>query len=201
MECVLNSMQSASHLHPYQRSASRIHVYHYARDRVQCKNIRSNLIPSVLSHHPAASSIQSSNTVQQHKETLHQPQVLLQTIRMQFITIVLAFLSAASTSLATPVPEPAADVSMMAAAGTTWTIQNFKRTCAADAKSCNYSFAINTNNGQAATNCAYRVNGNPAARASYNSVACGPFKIGSTWSNQFGAGQEFQTLSVVRNKQ
>ena len=120
---------------------------------------------------------------------------------MQFTTTVLAFLAAASTSLATPVPEPAADVSMMAAAGTTWTIQNFKRTCTADAKSCNYSFAINTNNGSAATACNYKVTGNPAARAPYNSVACGAFKIGSTWSNQFGAGQEFQTLSVVKNKQ
>ncbi|KAI5365302.1 hypothetical protein Slin15195_G048350 [Septoria linicola] len=119
---------------------------------------------------------------------------------MQFSTTVLALLAAATTSLATPVPEPANAVNMMAATPQ-WTIQNFKRTCAQDAKSCQYSFGINTNNGQAVTNCNYNVTGNPAARATYQNVQCGAFRIGSTWSGQFGAGQGFQTLSVVRNKQ
>lgn len=153
-----------------------------------------------------SSSSSASPTTNNNKSNTITPTTLLYPLQqtniiMQFTTTVLAFLAAASTSLATPVPEPAVGVSMMAAAGTTWTIQNFKRTCTSDAKSCNYSFGINTNDGSAATKCSYQVTGNPAARASYNSVACGNFRIGSTWSNQFGAGQEFQTLSVVRNGQ
>ncbi|CZT14809.1 uncharacterized protein RCC_00758 [Ramularia collo-cygni] len=115
---------------------------------------------------------------------------------MQFTTTFLAVLATAGSALAAPAP--AADVSMMAA-GSTWTMQNFKRACASG--TCNYSFAINTNDGSAATACAYKVTGNPASRASYQNVKCGAFTIGSNWSGQFGEGNGFQTLSVVRGKQ
>lgn len=164
------------------------------------KSDRMASLSAVFHHHQHLPIPTTTRAIQSLRPLLY-PLQQTNIIIMQFTTTVLAFLAAASTSLATPVPEPAVGVSMMAAAGTTWTIQNFKRTCTSDAKSCNYSFGINTNDGSAATKCSYQVTGNPAARASYNSVACGNFRIGSTWSNQFGAGQEFQTLSVVRNGQ
>lgn len=81
-----------------------------------------------------------------------------------------------------------------------WTIQSFTRTCDDAANKCAYSFHINTNDGSAPTACAYDVIAPPGSKAetqSYNSVACGAFMIGSTWSGQFGPGQGFQTLSVV----
>lgn len=114
---------------------------------------------------------------------------------MQFTTI-LAALAAASTSLAAPAP--AADKSMMSAGY--WTIQDFKRTCP-KTDSCHYNFDINLNNGKPTTHCAYDVTGHPAARATYQNVRCGDFAVGSTWSGQFGEGQGFQTLSVVKGKQ
>lgn len=114
---------------------------------------------------------------------------------MQYATV-LAILAAASTSLAAPTP--AADVSMMVA-DSSWTMQDFKRTCTDT--TCDYSYSINLNDGSAATACSYSVNGNPASQASYQNVKCGAFTIGSNWSGQFGADQGFQTLSVVKDKQ
>lgn len=114
---------------------------------------------------------------------------------MQFTTTFLAVLATAGSALAAPAP---AEKSMMAA-GSTWTMQNFKRACANG--TCNYSFAINTNDGSAPTSCAYKVTGNPASHAAYQNVKCGAFTIGSTWSGQFGPDAGFQTLSVVRGKQ
>lgn len=114
---------------------------------------------------------------------------------MQFTTTFLAVLATAGSVLAAPAP---AEKSMMAA-GDTWTIQSFKRVCG-DGK-CDYSFAINTNDGQAPTGCAYEVTGNPASQQAYQNVQCGDFTIGSTWSGQFGPDNGFQTLSVVRGKQ
>ncbi|KXT04175.1 hypothetical protein AC578_54 [Pseudocercospora eumusae] len=114
---------------------------------------------------------------------------------MQFTTIV-ALLAAAGSSLAAPAP--VADKSMMAA-GASWTMQDFKRTCGGGV--CTYDYKINTNDGSAATACTYKVNGNPATRASYNNVKCGAFTISSNWSGQFGEGNGFQTLAVVKGKQ
>jgi hypothetical protein len=114
---------------------------------------------------------------------------------MQFSTTFLALLATASSALAAPAP---ADKSMMAA-GSTWTMQNFKRVCGGG--TCSYSYSINTNDGTAATACAYKVTGSPATHASYQNIKCGAFTIGSTWSGQFGADQGFQTLSVVKGKQ
>ncbi|PPJ57332.1 hypothetical protein CBER1_07926 [Cercospora berteroae] len=119
---------------------------------------------------------------------------------MQFTTTVFALLAAASASVATPVPAEAA-TNMMAAATPQWTIENFTRTCNGNDSNCKYSFGINTNNGQKVTGCSYSVNGKPASRATYQNIQCGAFRIGSTWSGQFGAGQGFQTLSVVKDRQ
>jgi hypothetical protein len=113
---------------------------------------------------------------------------------MQFTTAFLAILATAGTSMAAPAP--AADVSMMAT-GSTWTMQSFKRVCSQT--SCTYSYAINANDGSKATACSYKVSGNPAARASYGNVKCGAYTISSSWSGQFGEGNGFQTLAVVKN--
>lgn len=115
---------------------------------------------------------------------------------MQFTTAIIAVLATAGSSLAAPAPEPAADVSMMATAST-WTMQNFERTCGGGV--CTYDYSVF--DGSAATHCNYKVTGNPATRASYQNVKCGAYTIGSTWSGQFGEGQGFQTLSVVKGKQ
>src|SRR3978361_473110 len=118
---------------------------------------------------------------------------------MQPITIFAAILAAAGTSLAAPAA--AVDKSMMVA-GSTWTMQSFKRTCGPLGKQCTYGYSINTNDGSAATPCTYQVNSDhsvtPAAKASYQNIKCGAFTIGSSWSGQFGADKGFQTLSVVK---
>ncbi|KAK4497861.1 hypothetical protein PRZ48_010516 [Zasmidium cellare] len=116
---------------------------------------------------------------------------------MQFTTATIALLAAAGSSLAAPAP--AAAVKSMMADASSWTLQDFTRTCADG--SCTYDYSVNLNDGSAATHCNYQVTGNPAEQAAYQNVACGPFVIGSTWSGQFGAGQGFQTLSVVKDKQ
>lgn len=95
---------------------------------------------------------------------------------MQFTTA-LTILAAAGTSLAAPAP--AAAKSMMAA-GTTWTIENFQRTCNSGDTSCHISFSVNINDGSAATACSYDVNGSPASDAAYNSLRCGPYTVGSS---------------------
>jgi hypothetical protein len=112
---------------------------------------------------------------------------------MQFTTAVLAVLATAGVTLAAPSPN------VQMATGSTWTIQDFKRACANNV--CTYTYGINTNDGSAVTGCAYQVSGNPAERASYNNVHCGNFVISSNWSGQFGEGNGFQTLAVVRGKQ
>lgn len=117
---------------------------------------------------------------------------------MQFTTAFLAILATASSTLAVPTPEANADVSMMASAQT-WTMQSFKRTCGGGV--CTYDYSVNLNDGSAATHCNYQVKGSPATRASYQNVKCGAFTIGSNWSGQFGDGNGFQTLSVVKGQQ
>jgi hypothetical protein len=86
---------------------------------------------------------------------------------------------------------------------TTWTIRSFTRTCYPTANKCAYSFGIDTDDGQPVTSCAYIVAGDastPAARKDYSQVVCGAFFISSGWSGQFGPGNGFQTLSVVRKR-
>ncbi|KAK5165377.1 uncharacterized protein LTR77_008906 [Saxophila tyrrhenica] len=107
----------------------------------------------------------------------------------------------ATTALAAPAPElETRDFNLMVA-GSTWTIQNFKRVCTANAKKCSFTYAIDTNDGKPVTKCSYQATGSPAAHASYSNVKCGAFTVGSTWSNQFGNDKAFTTLSVVKNGQ
>lgn len=87
------------------------------------------------------------------------------------------------------------DLNLMAA-GQTWTIQHFKRVCTT--AKCSIVYSINTNDGSAATKCSYSATDNPASHASYNSVKCGKFTIGSSWSSQFGDDNAYTTLSVVK---
>ncbi|KAI4240237.1 MAG: hypothetical protein L6R40_005266 [Gallowayella cf. fulva] len=115
---------------------------------------------------------------------------------MQLSTV---FLTALAAIPALSAPAPAGELSMMATAAPQWTIQSFVRTCNAENTSCNYAFSIDIQSG-APTPCNYVIVNSPAARASYTNVNCGDFTVSSTWSGQFGAGNGFQTLAVVRDR-
>lgn len=114
---------------------------------------------------------------------------------MQLTAIFTTILAAAASAAPTL---GSRDVSMMAAS-TTWTVQNFKRVCGAG--KCTFTYAINTNDGSAATKCNYQATGSPASHASYSNVKCGAFTISSAWSNQFGNDNAFTTLSMVKGNQ
>lgn len=116
---------------------------------------------------------------------------------MQFTTILLGALAAASTSMAAPVE----GARLMTATASQWTVQAFTRTCDQADKSCHITFGINRNDGSAAQNCDFNVNGAPASRASFNNVACGPYTLSANWSGQFGEGNGFTTLAVTDRKQ
>jgi hypothetical protein len=117
---------------------------------------------------------------------------------MKLASLLSIALVATGTSLAAPEPE---EVSMMAA-GSTWTIHNFKRTCNKKIAPtlCNYSFSVIPHDGTGITKCHYKVSGTPASRAAYGPVKCGPYTISSTWSDVFGVKNGFQTLAVIRKK-
>lgn len=118
-------------------------------------------------------------------------------IKMQFSTVVALLATLTSSALALPAPQPDAS------APPTWTIEGFRRQCATDGGPCSYSFAVNTNDGSAATPCSYSVSGSledPPARKTYQGLVCGAFTVGSIWSGQFGEDAGFQTLSVVKGQ-
>ena len=102
---------------------------------------------------------------------------------------VVAIVALAATTMAAP---------LEARAGPVWTIQKFTRTCKT-AASCDYSFTINQNDKTATTACKYTVKAADAAKASYMET-CGAYKVSSSWSGQFGPGNGFQTLAVVKAK-
>ena len=97
---------------------------------------------------------------------------------MQFLG---AFLFLSSAALAADTPE--------------WTIENFQRPCAADSQTCTFTFAIDTNDGSAATPCTYDVTGSPAAHAHSAIETCGNFTVASGW-NDDGANS-FTTLYIA----
>ena len=112
-----------------------------------------------------------------------------------FSTLLVAILG--STVIAAPITEPALDIS---AAATQWTLQAFTRTCNAADTSCKYSFTINPRD-STLTICSYLIHASKqASHASYSNIKCGKFVISSSWSGQFGPGNGFQTLGVVRNR-
>ena len=114
---------------------------------------------------------------------------------MQFTTVLALLSAVAAPALAAPAADPA--TTNMMASGPQWTMQGFKRTCGGGV--CTYDYSV-LQNGKA-TKCNYQVKGNPATRASYNNVKCGPYTISSNWSGQFGDANGFQTLAVVNGKQ
>ncbi|KAK7703165.1 hypothetical protein SLS57_011049 [Botryosphaeria dothidea] len=118
---------------------------------------------------------------------------------MQFTTLFLGALAAASSVVAAPVDN--LEAKLMTAVASQWTVTDFTRNCNQGDTSCHISFGVNRNDGSAVQKCAYDVNGQPASRASYNSVACGVYTISSGWSGQFGEGNGFSTLAVTDKKQ
>lgn len=112
---------------------------------------------------------------------------------MQLRTILVSAM-ATLPCLATPT-----EISMMADASPQWTIQSFKRTCNSADTSCGYSYSINTHLA-AAIPCSYTATGSPASQASYGNIRCGVYTISSSWSDQFGSGNGFQTLAVTDGK-
>lgn len=114
---------------------------------------------------------------------------------MHLQTLLVAAMAAALPVLSAPATEK----SMMATTAPQWMIKSFVRTCNSANTSCNYSYSIDTHTASA-TPCAYTISGNPASRASYNNIKCGPYTISSGWSGQFGENNGFQTLAVTNGQ-
>ncbi|KAJ5779491.1 hypothetical protein N7457_007211 [Penicillium paradoxum] len=113
---------------------------------------------------------------------------------MQLTQLLLATGLFASSAFAAPT---ASSKSMMAASPQ-WTIQNTKRVCNTEDTSCTWTFGIYPGAGDA-TACKYVVKGSPASQSDGGPVNCGEFTVTSGWSGQFGEGNGFTTLSVVKN--
>jgi hypothetical protein len=112
---------------------------------------------------------------------------------------IVATLLSATSVLAAPAPEPAADVVSMMAASPQWTIQSLKRNCNKANTECTWNFGIYPGSGKA-TSCTYVVKAKGASTANGGPSKCGDYTITSGWSGQFGPGNGFTTLSVVNNK-
>jgi len=82
-----------------------------------------------------------------------------------------------------------------------WTMQQFRRVCDDSDMNCEWSFTINTHRDfQAPTPCKYSIPalpGVPASMAEEMGADCGPFRVVSAWSGQFGPENGFTTLSVI----
>lgn len=117
---------------------------------------------------------------------------------MHASTIILSLLSA-SGALAAPAPAPET-VSAMAAVPQ-WTIKSYTRTCDKADTSCTVKFSVDTKiAGEKVEPCSFTLKKTataPASRAPIDGVTCGPYKVSSGWSGQFGEGNGFTTLSVV----
>ncbi|KAK8088993.1 hypothetical protein PG997_003954 [Apiospora hydei] len=92
---------------------------------------------------------------------------------------------------------PTASKSMMASGE--WTIESLKRTCNADDTSCDWEFKINTNTpGVAVQACKVTAKGKPASQTDVKEPQwCGPYRVTTGWSDQFGKDNGFTTLAVV----
>ncbi|KAK8056195.1 hypothetical protein PG993_001422 [Apiospora rasikravindrae] len=92
---------------------------------------------------------------------------------------------------------PTASKSMMAAGE--WTIESLKRTCNADDTACDWEFNINTNTpGVAVQACKVTAKGKPASQTDIKEPQwCGPYRVTTGWSDQFGKENAFTTLAVV----
>ncbi|KAK7951356.1 uncharacterized protein PG986_007084 [Apiospora aurea] len=92
---------------------------------------------------------------------------------------------------------PTASKSMMASGE--WTIESLKRTCNAEDTSCDWEFKINTNTpGVAVQTCKVTAKGKPASQTDVKEPQwCGPYRVTTGWSDQFGKDNGFTTLAVV----
>ncbi|KAK8049641.1 hypothetical protein PG994_011371 [Apiospora phragmitis] len=103
----------------------------------------------------------------------------------------------AAAALAAPTASPAASKSMMAAGE--WTIESLTRTCNADDTVCDWEFGVNTNTpGVAVQACKVTAKGTPASQTDIKEPQqCGPYRVTSGWSDQFGKENAFTTFAVV----
>ncbi|KAJ9300143.1 hypothetical protein DTO271G3_2260 [Paecilomyces variotii] len=112
---------------------------------------------------------------------------------MQLTHLLLTTISACSAVLAAPAPIPSKS---MMSNDSQWTIESLKRICNDADTSCTWTFGIDIGSGTP-TACTYVVNGTIASEANGGPSTCGDFTITSGWSDQFGPGNGFTTLSVV----
>ncbi|KAK6842035.1 MFS general substrate transporter [Apiospora arundinis] len=108
-----------------------------------------------------------------------------------------SIISALFAAGALAAPTPAEAKSMMAAGE--WTIESLKRTCNADDTSCDWEFGINTNvAGVASQPCKITATGKPASQTDIRTPQwCGPYRVTTGWSAQFGIENAFTTMAVV----
>jgi len=77
-----------------------------------------------------------------------------------------------------------------------WIFKSFTRACNDDDTFCTIIFRIDTQV-EPETPCLYNVSGPQASRKSTDEVACGPFLMSSSWSDQFGSDHGFTTWAVI----
>ncbi|AEO57208.1 hypothetical protein MYCTH_2314963 [Thermothelomyces thermophilus ATCC 42464] len=110
---------------------------------------------------------------------------------MQYSTLLIGLLAAASSAFAAPAPNTRSEAVSAMADVPQWIIRSFTRTCNDDDTSCEISFGVDTQIAPV-TECSYNVTGNPASQTSTNGITCGPYTISSGW-DPLG----FTTWSVV----
>lgn len=120
-------------------------------------------------------------------------------MQLTVVTALVALLSA--TTNASPVPSTSTPVlTHQARDVAAWTIKNLRRTCDDKDMQCEWTFTINTHQvSQAPTPCKFvtwRFGEAPASQSPQFGAPCGPYRIGASWSGQFGQGNGFTTLSV-----
>ena len=102
-----------------------------------------------------------------------------------------------STEVVAANPAPAPSTEVIAADLPPWTIKSFTRTCDAGDTICTVSFAVETNDGVPPISCAYNVTGSPASQTHTQGIDCGPYMVGSNWSDQFGPGNGFTVFPIL----
>jgi hypothetical protein len=114
---------------------------------------------------------------------------------MQFS--VATFLTTLLATSAMAAPAPAADVKSMATS-VTWTIESAKRVCNSADTSCTWNFTVAAPGAKTACSFTTKKTGStPASQAANAGSTCGPYRVTSGWSGQFGKDAGFTTLSVV----
>ena len=129
-------------------------------------------------------------------------------------TTIFSVLAMASTAFAAPAPttqtNDASTISARGAARPWWRITDYKRNCVGNVgaeTSCTTTFAIETVLDKTPFACTVTTAGkagDPATRASFSGVSCGPngkFTFSSGWSGQFGNGNGFSTIAIVDNQE